>query len=342
MVSYSTTRSICNQPLRSSADRFLGPVHALTYSSSPSTYILAGSSDRNIRLYNPFPTSSSRYASKLIQTYSAHGYGVLSIDVAADNATFASTGGDRSVFLWDVSTAQTIRRFGSNASAGHSARVNCVRFGGKNASILASGSFDTTVRIWDVKSQNAKPIQVLEEAKDSISDILVRGHEVVAGSVDGRVRSYDLRMGRCVVDVLGASVTSLCGMRDGKAVLVSTLDDTIRLMDLGEESNGGCLKSYKGHRNSEFRIKNCFGGNERWVVGGSEDKGGEVLVWDVMTGTIMERIMVQGEGDEGKKTADGKKRKDVISVVAWKDAGKGDQWCCAGTDGIVTVFGSAT
>lgn len=311
----------------------------MTYSSSPSTYILAGGSDRDIRLYNPFPTSNSRHASQLIQTYSSHGYAVLSIDVAANNATFASAGGDRSVFLWDVSTAKTIRRLGANTSKGHTSRINCVLFGGPEDSVLVSGGFDTTVRIWDAKSHNANPIQAFEEAKDSISDILVRGHEIVAGSVDGRVRSYDLRMGRCTVDVMGASVTSLCGMRDGKAILVCTLDDTIRLMNFGGESDGRCLKSYKGHKNSEYRIKSCFGGNERWIVGGSEEKGGEVLVWDVMTGEVIERIMVQGKGDEGKKTVDGKKRKDVISVVAWKGDGKGDQWCCAGTDGIVTVYG---
>lgn len=277
----------------------------------------------------------------MIQTYSAHGYAILSIDVAASNATFVSSGGDRSVFLWDVSTAKTIRRFGSNTTEGHTSRINCVRYGGPGESIVVSGGFDTTVRIWDAKSQSGKPIQVLEEGRDSISDILVRGYEIVAGSVDGRVRSYDIRWGKCTVDVIGAPVTSLCGMRDGKAMLVSTLDDTIRLMDLGDGGNGGCLKSYKGHKNSEFRMKSCFGGNERWIIGGSENKGGEILVWDVMTGTIMERILVQGKGEEAKRTADGKKRKDVISAIAWKDAGRGDQWCCAGSDGIVTVFGPA-
>jgi len=29
----------------------------------------------------------------------------------------------------------------------------------------------------------------------------------------------------------------------------------------------------------------------------------------------------------------------VVSCVAWKNEGRGDQWCCAGTDGVVTVYG---
>ena len=48
-----------------------------------------------------------------------------------------------------------------------------------------------------------KPIQVLEEARDSVSSLHVVGHEIVTGCVDGRVRVYDLRMGMLFVDVIG-------------------------------------------------------------------------------------------------------------------------------------------
>jgi mitogen-activated protein kinase organizer 1 len=332
-----------------------GPVHALTYSSSPSTYILTGSSDRSIRLYNPSrPPSTSTNPlepprpTQLIQTYSAHGYEVLDISVASDNATFASAGGDRSVFLWDVSTAQTIRRFGGNH--GHTARINAVTFGGQGDAVLVSGSFDASVRIWDVRSQNTRPIMVLEEARDSVSCVLCGGsgqgeYEILSGSVDGRVRCYDLRAGRLETDVVGASVTSLRRTRDGKGVLVGSLDSCVRLMD---RDGGGLLRSYKGEgwRNEEFRMRSAFGGNERWVLCGNEEvKGdeGEVVVWDTLTGKVVERIRVEGSKVEGKKKIgrDGKEKekRNVISCVTWKENGRGDQWCCAGTDGIVTVFG---
>ena len=69
--------------------------------------------------------------------------------------------------------------------------------------MVVSGSFDATVRLWDCKSPSTKPIQVLEEARDSVSGVWVGGHEVVTGSVDGRMRVYDLRMGMVFVDVVG-------------------------------------------------------------------------------------------------------------------------------------------
>jgi mitogen-activated protein kinase organizer 1 len=214
-----------------------------------------------------------------------------------------------------------------------------------------SGSFDASVRVWDTKATTQKPVQILSDAKDSISCVMVNsgGHEIVAGSVDGRVRYYDIRMGKMDTDVLGAPVTSLASMKDGEAVLVGTLDGRIRLVD---RRNGGCLMTYGGHKNVEFRIRSCFGGKERWVLCGSEgtggvlntrDGGGEVVVWDTLSGEMLERVSVEGPGEQGvsvRKRVHGKgERYNVISCVAWKNDGNGDQWCCAGTDGVVTVFG---
>ena len=275
---------------------------------------------------------------------------MLDISVAADNASFASVGGDRSVFLWDVATAQTLRRFGGNQ--GHAARINSVAFAGSGDSVLVSGSFDSSVRIWDVKSQQMKPIMVLEEARDSVSCVLAGPaagaageYEIFAGSVDGRVRCYDLRKGALHTDVIGASVTSLQRTRDGRGVLVGALDSSIRLMD---RDGGGLLKTYKhdGWRNSEFRMRSTFGGNERWVLCGNEEvtgDDGEVEVWDTLSGKVVERVRVSGSttGEKQRIGVDGKvkEKKNVVSCIAWKENGRGDQWCCGGTDGIVTVFG---
>ncbi|KAI1131897.1 WD40-repeat-containing domain protein [Nemania abortiva] len=354
-----------------------GPVHALAYSASPGTYVLAGSSDRSIRLYNPQSGSSSTTSTttttnsqsshlskknagspvpegRLIQTYSAHGYEVLSLSVSADNARFASAGGDRAVFLWDVASAQTLRRFGSSASSGahgHSARVNSVVFAGDGDSLLVSGGLDASVRVWDVRSGSPKPVQVLSEAKDAVSALAAHGAEIVAGSVDGRVRTYDVRAGRCVTDVIGPSVTSLCLTRDGKAVLVSGLDSKLRLMD---RETGGCLKTYAdpGWKNESLRVQSILGGKEQYVLTGDEmtgapgsDAEGRIWAWDVVTGELKATVRVPWgpAGLEPKKVVgkDGKEkgRTNVISCLAWREGGFGDQFCVSGTSGVVTVYG---
>lgn len=47
------------------------------------------------------------------------------------------------------------------------------------------------------------PIQVLEDAKDSITSVQIKNHEIITGSVDGRLRTYDLRAGHLSTDVVG-------------------------------------------------------------------------------------------------------------------------------------------
>ena len=193
-----------------------GAIHAVVYSCGTGQYvrfllassdrssclillqILTGSSDRSVHLYNPSKASSSIPKSGLIQTYSAHGHEVLDLAVTDDNSRFSSVGGDKQVFLWDVATARTLKRW-----SGHFGRVNCVALGGEGGSVVVSGSYDATVRLWDCKSQSTKPVQVLEEARDSVSSLHVTEHEIVTGSVDGRMRIYDLRMGMMFVDVIG-------------------------------------------------------------------------------------------------------------------------------------------
>jgi len=368
-----------------------GPIHALAYSASPGTYILTGSADRSIRLYNPQPTTpvhpatayvtrkpgiqpydikggGSRHdvpghaagqpvsSGRLIQTYSAHGYEVLSLSISTDNARFASSGGDRSVFLWDVATAQTLRRFGGTAQS-HTARINCVAFAGEDDMLLVSGSLDATARIWDAKSNALKPVQILSEAKDAITSVAVCGCEIITGSVDGRVRSYDVRMGRCTTDVIGPPVTSVYATKDAKAVLVGALDNKLRLMD---RETGNMLRAYEapGFRNENLRVQSILGGKEQYVICGDEMTAdstggsttaagsGRLWAWDILTGEVKAKVSVPWgpAGYEPRKKAVGrdgkeKERVNVMSCIAWREGGFGDQYCVGGTSGVVTVFG---
>jgi mitogen-activated protein kinase organizer 1 len=250
-----------------------------------------------------------------------------------------------------VATAQTIRRLGGNQQS-HTARINSVAFAGEDDTLLVSGSLDTSVRIWDLKSGSFKPVQVLTEARDSVSAVVVRGADIVTGSVDGKVRTYDVRMGKCITDVIGPPVTSLSLSKDGKAVLVGGLDSKVRFMD---RRDGTCLKTYTntGFRNEDLRLQSILGGKEQYVLAGDEMTGapsqngeGRLWAWDTLTGDVVAKVRVPWGpvGSEPRKKLVGKdgkekERSNVISCVAWREDGFGDQYCVGGTSGIVTVFG---
>ena len=315
-----------------------GPVHAVAYSSSPHSYILTGAADRTIRLYNPSkappnsvaPASSAAYAPGLVNKYNAHGYEILSIDVNEANDRFVSTGGDKTVFFWDVQTAQTIRRF-----TGHAGRVNRGVFGGEGDSVIVSASFDGSVKVWDVRSTNYKPIMTFSDAKDSVTDVLVFDAEIISSSVDGRVRSYDLRTGMCEVDVIGHPVTSLSVSKKGTEVLVSSLDSTVRLMD---QANGQLLKAYRDEAfvNTDLRVRSTLGLNDSVVLSGSDD--GMVFAWDLMGGTALHKFrhseMREIKGRMEKKE---KGKKEVVSAVTFCPSRR--EWVSAGGDGNVIVWG---
>ncbi|KAI0744924.1 nuclear mRNA splicing protein [Earliella scabrosa] len=241
-----------------------GPVHVARYAKGTAKYVLSGGQDRTVRLWNPELGTE-------IKAYAAHGYEVLSLTVAHDNSRFASCGGDRQVFLWDVMTGQTIRRI-----PGHMGKIFAVEFN-EDASVLASGSYDSTVRLWDLKSQNRSPIQILEDARDAVQTIHVGKTYILTGSVDGHVRTYDLRMGELRSDFLGHPVTAIVPSQDNQTYLATTLDAHIRLMDM---STGKMLNDFKGHSSTSYRIRACFGHGEATVVCG--DESGSVWAWDLV------------------------------------------------------------
>lgn len=65
-----------------------------------------------------------------------------------------------------------------------------------------SASQDGTVRCHDVRSRGP-PIQILDEATDSVLSVDVNSHEIATGSADSHVRIFDIREGRLFMDFLG-------------------------------------------------------------------------------------------------------------------------------------------
>ena len=113
--------------------------------------------------------------------------------------------------------------------------------------------------------------------------------------------------------VRAEAITSVKQTRDRNAVLVSSLDSKIRLMDKG---NGQLLQSYSGHVNVDYRIRSCLGLADSVVVSGSEDGG--LYAWDLLEGSVIQKL----DGAHGGK---------VVSAIAWNGVKK--EWASAGADG---------
>ena len=81
---------------------------------------------------------------KSISTFNGHLHFVTSVAFSPDGKTLASSGGDKTIKLWDVCTGQEI-----SSLEGHSDVADSVAFS-PDGQTLASGSWDTTIKIWRV------------------------------------------------------------------------------------------------------------------------------------------------------------------------------------------------
>ncbi|KAI3705145.1 hypothetical protein L1987_75378 [Smallanthus sonchifolius] len=232
-------------------------------------YCLSGGKDRTIRLWNP-------HRGIHIKTYKSHGREVRDVHVTSDNSKICSCGGDRQVFYWDVSTGRVIRKF-----RGHDSEVNAVKFN-EYSSVVVSAGYDRSLRAWDCRSHSTEPIQIIDTFLDSVMSVCLTKTEIIAGSVDGTVRTFDIRMGRELSDDLGQPVNCISLSNDGNCVLASCLDSTLRLLD---RTTGELLQEYKGHTCKSFKMDCCLTNNDAHVVGGSED--GHLFFWDLVDACVV-------------------------------------------------------
>nr|ODN90500.1 mitogen-activated protein kinase organizer 1 [Cryptococcus depauperatus CBS 7841] len=245
-----------------------GPVNIVKYNHG-AKYIISGSADRTIRLWNPA-------LGKEIKCYRGHAQEVLAIDIAQDNAKFASSGGDKAVFVWDVASGSIIRRL-----QGHFGKINAVAFS-QDAQVLGSAGFDAKVMLWDMRASSRDPLQALKEATSTITSlILPASPQIITGSSDGHIRTYDLRFGLLTDDLVGSPITSLklSPTAPEESMLVGTNDGKVRIFD---RKDGGCLQTFSGHKvgTETPRWGMEWGYGEGLVLTG--DQEGKLWAWNVI------------------------------------------------------------
>jgi len=167
---------------------------------------------------------------------------------------------------------------------GHEHRINTISFN-QDSTVLASGSYDKMVKLWDCKGRGHQPIQTLSDSSDSISSLVIQDNQIFVGSIDGKLRSYDLRMGTVTTDHICQPITSVAISYDSNCLLVSSLDGIIRLFD---KLTGQLLAEYKGHTNKTYKIESCLNNNETYVVSGSEDS--VIYFWSLVDTNIVHRL----------------------------------------------------
>ena len=188
------------------------------------------------------------------------------------------SGEDKAAFISDVSTGRVIRRF-----QGHTQRINSIDLD-NNGTILLTGSYDKSVSCWDLRSNTRDPIQTFNDFKDSVSSVKHSNKAlgyIIASSIDGKVRIYDMRYGQMHSDNHTNPITCVSLSNDNKTYISCCLGDTIKLTDV---SSGQLLRTFKGHKHRSYKIEACMTPDDKHIIAG--DEAGYIFNWDILTTNI--------------------------------------------------------
>ena len=321
-----------------------GPVCLVRFTED-GNYCLTAGSDRTIRLWNPSrldpavspspqPVPATAHHQQLteshqqissssfdhpidrlpcalpIQKYEVrHTPTALAVHPAGTQLLTAS---NKTAVLIDTVSGTVLRQW-----HGHAAVINDVAFqpetitSSTGAGVLATASYDATVCLWDGRSNSTQPIQILKEAKDSVTSVQIVDKTIYTASVDGCLRLYDVRNGVVQCDNYQSPITSLAIPRDCEAypfVAVSCIDGSIRFGTIGNEQYSHStiinrenipvlltVNCQGQHTAGRYGLECSFNADASVLLSGSED--GRAVLYDCRS--------LQGGGSPRRKSSFG-------------------------------------
>ena len=147
-----------------------------------------------------------------------------------------------------------------------------------DGTLVAAGSLDTVVRIWDV--QSGKLVERLKGHRDSVYSVAFTpdGRGLVSGSLDKTLKYWDVQP---------IYERRRNGSLKNGAPPPGAGDKVL-------EKTSQCLMNFTGHKDYVLSVAVSHDG--QWVVSGSKDRG--VQFWDAKSAMV--QCMLQGHKNSGK------------------------------------------
>ncbi|XP_018668441.2 U5 small nuclear ribonucleoprotein 40 kDa protein-like [Ciona intestinalis] len=290
VATYENQKSVvAHGPPRTSS--LLAPIMLLTghegeiYSSKfhPEGNMIASTGfERLIYLWNVYGECDNFHVIK-----GGHKGAVLDLHFNTDGSNIITASTDKTVGLFDSETGERIKRM-----KGHNGIVNTCATARRGDPLVASGSDDCTVKIWDTRRKGAiKSIQLTYQITAvSFNDT---SESVITGGIDNVIKVWDIRSEKSYIELQGHAdtVTGLAVSKDGSFVLSNSMDCTMRKWDIRPFApQQRCTNLYMGHKhNFEKNLLRCsWSPDDSKIAAGSSDR--DVCVWNATNQQLIYKL----------------------------------------------------
>ncbi|RPA83635.1 WD40 repeat-like protein [Ascobolus immersus RN42] len=153
---------------------------------------------------------------------------------------------------------------------GHTNGVMCLQF---DDNILATGSYDTTVKIWDIETGEC--LRTLSGHQFGVRALMFDESKLISGSMDKTLKIWNWRNGECL-RTINAHTDGVVALHFDEKLLVSgSVDKTVKVWNF-EDSSCTVLRGHSDWVNA-VRIHTA----SRTVFSASDDT--EIRLWDLDT-----------------------------------------------------------
>ncbi len=287
--------------------------------------IISGGSDKNIMIWSLDGT--------ILQTLKGHTADIRCLSLSANGMLIASGSGDNMLKIWQMekgadSDLQNLQATEIFSIQGHTSAIRSLSFS-PDSNILASGSADKNIKLWDLQGHELQTLKGHDEAVRSVSfspdgknllsaslDCTVRlweinnrvqqlwdghsaavrtvaispdGQTFVSGSLDKCIKIWDMQGNLCQTIECEHDILSVSFSPDGQTLAIGSGDNAIALWSMG--TNPQLKQSLVGHSTAVWTVD--ISPNGQQVVSGSGDK--LVKIWQIDgTGNGVELCSLSG------------------------------------------------
>ena len=194
---------------------------------------------------------------------------------------------DATIKIWASQTGAL-----AHTLEGHLAGISCIAWS-PDSKVLASGSDDKLIRLWDITSGRCLPSLLIGHHNYVYSlAFSPKGNMLVSGSYDEAVFLWDVRTARLMRSLPAHSdpVSGVDFVRDGTLIVSCSSDGLIRIWDT---ATGQCLKTLVHEDNAPVTSVR-FSPNGRFVLAATLDSC--VRLWNYVEGRVVKTY--QGQMNE--------------------------------------------